>query len=264
MLAAAAGAGASGAGASALSGYAGAAASIGGGLLGGLLDFPIQKSFNVKQNRHAREFAERMANTAYQRAVIDLRAAGLNPALAYTQGGAPSPTSGGANTPDSMDLDLPGYFQKGLHSAKTAKIMDSEVRSAAARAIGTEAEASRAVVDAGLARKYGDMERYTGISNLLMGTAGREQDVLESRARVNALGTGSWRDKETMRLNEKAMGMGKFSVPGFLNVPFDSNSLSHGMSQSFRNSAGDIRSQSGLSNMRRLFNLGKPDLREDQ
>lgn len=79
---------------------------VAGSVAGGIAGVIGQDRANDANRDMAREqmaFQERMSSTAYQRAVKDLQKAGLNPMLAYNQGGASSPAGASANMENVME-----------------------------------------------------------------------------------------------------------------------------------------------------------------
>lgn len=68
--------------------------------------------------KESRDWQEMMANTAYQRAVKDMQAAGINPILAYSQGGAAVP--GGATA--SIGAPTSAASSIGLGSGVSASV----------------------------------------------------------------------------------------------------------------------------------------------
>lgn len=70
-------------------------------------------SYNSAEALANRNWQERMSNTAYQRAVEDMRKAGLNPILAYANGGASTPGGSGA-TISGASIGMPSASALGV------------------------------------------------------------------------------------------------------------------------------------------------------
>lgn len=88
---------------------------VGGALAAGATDLiggVMQNNSAKDAAQNQQQFQENMSNTSYQRAMADMKAAGLNPMLAYQQGGA--------STPQGSSYQPVNVASSAVHSATSA------------------------------------------------------------------------------------------------------------------------------------------------
>lgn len=123
---------------------------------------------NINQAAINRQFARDMASTSYQNAVKDLKAAGLNPALAYGQGGAWAGSAGGQG---GIDFGDPANAINSARSVEVSKeqtdinkrLADVEVEKRAAETNSAKAIAENQAAQAAEARSRTELNEQTAL-----------------------------------------------------------------------------------------------------
>lgn len=92
-----------------------------------------QNEFNAQQAQINRDYETQMSNTAYQRQVADMQAAGINPALAMNGNGASTPTGSNAQgtasvaTPEGIANAVAAYSQLAKTQAEV-RLLNAEAK----------------------------------------------------------------------------------------------------------------------------------------
>lgn len=137
----------------ALTALAGPVLGLAGDLIGGHSAKKAQKranETNVQLQREQQSWEERMSSTSYQRATEDLLAAGLNPMLAYSQGGASTPSVSAATVQpeDAMGKAISSAGGRAMqYLAQQQLAANIELTKANASKARSEAQVSAASVD---------------------------------------------------------------------------------------------------------------------
>lgn len=119
---------------------------------------------NAAQAQKAMDFSERMSSTAYQRSTEDMKKAGINPMMAYMQGGASSPPGQAASmqAPNvgrvaeaaiSTALDQKRTNAEATEKEASANLMNLQAATEAQNSLRVKYEAERSAIEAKLAKK---------------------------------------------------------------------------------------------------------------
>jgi hypothetical protein len=176
---------------------------------GAALDFAgglIRNQHEKKEAKRNRAFQEQMSSTAYQRAMADMKAAGLNPILAGKMGGA--------STPQGSKANFGNPFEGAAQKIQTSKLTKALIEKAEAEANSASAKALMDEQDAEFHQKNGARAGYknpvTALTGRLQNAASNVGDVYGAISKRNAMNHSNTR---SVQLNLKRYMDMAYKVP---------------------------------------------------
>lgn len=158
-------------------------------------------SFNAAEAQKQRDWQEQMSNTAYQRQVVDMQKAGVNPALAMSNGAASTPSGSAASSTSPFGAgisfsDIMQLIMLPLQKKLVRSQAELASKQGTAAIINAQANEQNAVSNE---RQAGASERQAGAAEMNARTNQFRAEIEKSRVEnINALN-----DAEKKRIAEQ-------------------------------------------------------------
>lgn len=193
-----------------------------GDLISQLAGTAMQAYFNEKQATRQNKFQLYLSNTAYQRAMRDMRDAGLNPILAYQQGGATTPVGARAMI-SRPDMRQGTAFMSGMTAMQQLRNLVEEENLISSRASREMSESWKANAGAHLLNVQYNTEKQH-VRNLALDEDLKRAELQLLRSHVpaaTAVGEyyRSWPGRWSKKWEQFRRDMGFEGVGGLLTLP---------------------------------------------